>query len=55
MKKYTQKEILQNIETLKDKEDKALRERKSINERIRSIRKQIESWEELNENQYKMF
>ena len=53
--KYTQKEVLKNIETFKTQEEKLLQQRKELNKSINDTRKQIQYWEELDISQLKIF
>jgi hypothetical protein len=53
--KYTQKEVLRNIETFKTQEEKLLQQRKELNKTIRETKKQILYWEELDLSQLKIF
>ena len=54
-KTYTQKEILHNIDVLTNSMESLKLERTSITKSINSLKKQVNTWKELNENQYKMF
>jgi hypothetical protein len=54
-KTYTQSEINSNINTLTVRLDSLILERKAIASAITSIKKQIKGWEEIDENQYKIF
>jgi flagellar capping protein FliD len=54
-KTYTQKEIIHNIDVLTNSIDSLKLDRTSITKSINSLKKQVKTWEELNENQYKMF
>ena len=54
-KKYTAKEILYNIEALNDRVDLLKLERTGISKDINSVKKQVLFWENMNENQCKMF
>ena len=53
--KYTQEEVLRNIETFKTQEEKLLQQRKELNKTIRETKKQILYWEELDLSQLKIF
>jgi flagellar capping protein FliD len=54
-KTYTQKDIIHNIDVLTNSIDSLKLDRTSITKSINSLKKQVKTWEELNENQYKMF
>ena len=54
-KTYTQKEIIHNIDVLTNSIESLKLDRTSITKSINSLKKQVKTWEELNENQYKMF
>lgn len=55
MTTYTNEEIQQNIETLTKKMDGYKLARTNLTLDINIIEKQIETWEELDKSQYKMF
>lgn len=54
-KTYTQKEVDSSINILQKRQEVLLEDRKHLNERIKSNKKQIENWEELDLSQYKAF
>jgi hypothetical protein len=53
--KYTQEEVLKNIEMFKTQEEKLLQQRKELNKSMNDTRKQIQYWEDLDLSQLKMF
>ena len=54
-KSYTEKEIQHNIETLTEKLQGLKTVRTEISQEINQVTKQIVAWEELDDNQIKMF
>jgi cell division septum initiation protein DivIVA len=54
-KVYTQKEVLQNINTLQDELDVSKLKRTEITKRINELKKQIQYWKDLDLSQLKMF
>jgi hypothetical protein len=54
-KTYTEKEIRYNIETLTEKLQGLKMVRTEISQEINQVTKQIVAWEELDNNQFKMF
>ena len=54
-KSYTEKEIQHNIETLTEKLQGLKTVRTEISQEINQVTKQIVAWEELDDNQFKMF
>ena len=52
---YTEKEIRYNIETLTEKLQGLKTVRTEISQEINQVTKQIVAWEELDDNQFKMF
>ena len=53
--KYTEKEIQYNIDTLSNRLESLRRNRTKISQEINQVKKQIVSWEELDDSQFKMF
>lgn len=53
--KYTQKEVLINIETFKTQEEMLLQQRRELNKNINDTRKQIQHWKDLDLSQLKFF
>ena len=54
-KSYTEKEIQHNIDTLNKRVDDLKLSRTEISQEINQVTKQIVAWEELDDNQFKMF
>jgi cell division septum initiation protein DivIVA len=52
---YTQKEVLQNINTLQDELDASKLKRTEVTKRINELKKQIQYWKDLDLSQLKMF
>lgn len=52
---YTQKEVLQNINTLQNELDVSKLKRTEITKRINELKKQIQYWRDLDLSQLKMF
>jgi hypothetical protein len=52
--KYTQEEVLRNIDTFQKKEDDLINQRKELNKELGRIRKQKEYWEALDISQLKL-
>lgn len=53
-KKYTQEEVLKNINIFQKKEDDLMHQRKELNKELNRIRKQKEHWESLDLSQLKL-
>ncbi len=54
-KSYTEKEIQHNIDTLNKRVDNLKLSRTEISQEINQVKKQVVAWEELDDNQFKMF
>jgi uncharacterized protein YlxW (UPF0749 family) len=52
--KYTQEEVLRNIDTFQKKEEDLINQRKDLNKTIQHVRKQKEYWEALDISQLKL-
>jgi hypothetical protein len=52
---YSQEEIIKNISYFSSTEDKLSLERKELNKKILTVRKQKEFWLQFNKSQLKLF
>ena len=52
---YTQRQIDGTISGLSDQEENLIRQRNGINNKLVSVRKNLQYWKEMSVNQYKMF
>lgn len=51
---YTQKEVIENIETLSNRIDELKRARTELTKNINSMKKQVEKWQDLDLSQTKL-
>jgi len=54
MEKYTQEEVLKNIETFRKAEEDLINQRKELNKNLHNVRKQKEHWISLDLSQLKL-